>query len=168
MRPPRKLKNALAVMGAALAQERSQPNKSRSRDEREFLPAAVEILETPPSPVGQAVGLMIMALAVLAVIWAYFGKIDTVATAAGRIVPGGQVKVIQPFEHSAIKAIHVHEGQAVREGDVLIDLDPVETETDLKQTQRELAGASLTRVRIETTLAALEPEFRPQQAPQGG
>lgn len=155
MHPSSKFKRALAVIAAARSYERQQPKKKRSQDEREFLPAAVEILETPASPLGQAVGFAIMMLAVLAVAWAYFGKVDTVAVATGKIVPGGQVKVIQPFERSVIEAVHVREGQLVQAGDVLIDLDPVETETDLRQTRREFAGALLTQGRIEGTLAAM-------------
>ena len=50
-----------------------------------FLPAALEIAETPPSPVGRAVGATIIAIFCVALIWATFGKVDIVATANGKI-----------------------------------------------------------------------------------
>src|SRR5262245_45898837 len=63
------------------------PIFSRPRDEREFLPAALEIIETPASPAGRAIGGAITLLFVLALTWAVFGRVDIVATAPGKIVP---------------------------------------------------------------------------------
>jgi hypothetical protein len=57
----------------------------RDRDELAFLPAALEIVETPPSPTGRAIGVTIIALFCLALGWAAFGKIDIVASAPADI-----------------------------------------------------------------------------------
>ena len=57
----------------------------RERDELAFLPAALEIVETPPSPIGRAIGATIIALFCLALIWASFGHVDIVASAPGRL-----------------------------------------------------------------------------------
>ena len=59
----------------------------------------------------------------LALIWAIFGKIDVVATAAGKTVPGGNVKIVQPIEIGAVRAIHVRNGQFVKKGDLLLEMD---------------------------------------------
>ena len=64
--------------------------------DREFLPADLEILETPPSPVRMALILIICALVVAALAWSWLGRIDIVAVAQGKIQPTGRVKVIQP------------------------------------------------------------------------
>src|SRR5437667_7597945 len=95
--------------------------KPREREELAFLPAALEIVETPPSPIGRAIGATIIILFSFALIWACLGTIDIVASAQGKIVPGGRSKVVQPFETGVIRAIHVHDGQAVKTGDVLIE-----------------------------------------------
>ena len=55
-----------------------------------FLPAALEIAETPPSPVGRAIGATIIAIFCVALTWATFGKVDIVASAKGKIVPERQ------------------------------------------------------------------------------
>ena len=99
----------------------------REKEELAFLPAALEIVETPPSPIGRSIGATIVALFVLALIWAIFGHVDIVASASGKVVPSGRVKLIQPFETGVIRAIHVHDGQSVKAGDVLIELDPTMT-----------------------------------------
>ena len=55
-----------------------------------------------------------------AVLWASLSHIDMVAVADGKVVPLGQVKVVQPLETSAIHAIHVDDGDHVHAGDLLV------------------------------------------------
>src|SRR5438034_9260166 len=102
------------------------PNR-RDKHELAFLPAALEIVETPPSPIGRAIGLTIITLFCIAFAWTCLGKIDIVASAPGKIIPTGRTKVIQPFETGVVRAIHVRDGQRVKAGDILIDLDPTIT-----------------------------------------
>ena len=96
----------------------------RGRDEREFLPAALEIIETPASPVGQAIGGVIVAASVVALLWACIGRVDIIATATGRLEPIGKTKTVQPFETGVVSAIRVSDGDQVRAGQVLIEIDP--------------------------------------------
>ena len=70
----------------------------RRRDELAFLPAALEIVETPPSPIGRAIGLTLILLFCAALAWSWWGSIDIVASATGKIVPSIRTKVVQPFE----------------------------------------------------------------------
>src|SRR6186713_429999 len=85
----------------------------RRGEELAFLPAALEIVETPPSPIGRSIGATIILLFVLALVWACLGEIDIVASAQGKIVPTGRIKVIQPLEIAVVRAIHVRDGQSV-------------------------------------------------------
>jgi hemolysin D len=101
----------------------------RGRD-REFLPAALEILETPPAPLPVALMLTICAFFTLALAWSFFGKLDVHAVAPGKIETIGQAKVVQPFDSGKITAIHVGNGQYVKAGDVLFELDPAEALAD--------------------------------------
>ena len=113
----------------------------------EFLPAVLEIEETPPSPVGRMVTWTIMAVFAAAFLWAAFGTIDIVATAQGKIIPSGHSKVIQPLESGVIHAIHVQNGQEVQEGQVLIELDTTANSADHDRLANELqAGGSTWRV----------------------
>lgn len=100
-------------------------------NEREFLPAALEIIETPASPTLRATALTLCALVAIAILWSYLAHIDMVAVAPGKIIPLGQVKVIQPLETSAIRAIHVDDGDHVKKGQVLVELDPTDVKADL-------------------------------------
>src|SRR5215468_4759297 len=102
----------------------TRPSERRKKEELAFLPAALEIVETPASPIGRAIAILIATLFCVALGWAYFGKIDIIASAPGKIIPSGRTKVIQPFETGVIRAIRVRDGQNVKAGDVLIELDP--------------------------------------------
>src|SRR6266568_8824035 len=105
---------------------------TRRRDhELAFLPAALEIVETPPSPVGRAIGATIIAVFVLALAWACLGTVDIVATAPGKIIPSGRTKTIQPFETGVVRAIYVRDGQIVAAGERLIDLDATVSAAEL-------------------------------------
>ncbi len=63
------------------------PTHSQRRHDHEtaFLPAALEVVETPPSPIGRATGMVIILLFCSAVTWASLGEVDIVATAPGRL-----------------------------------------------------------------------------------
>lgn len=147
--------NALRIWRAAAKREKSKPAARPISDELEFLPAAVEVLESPASPAGRATAFLIMALFVAALAWAVFGRIDMVATAHGRIVPGGQVKIVQSFAPGVVQEIRVRDGQHVTQGELLIKLDPLEEEVDTTRLQKEHAIAATEAARLEAFLAFL-------------
>ena len=126
----------------------------RRRDhELAFLPAALEIVETPPSPIGRAIGATIIAVFVLAVAWACLGTVDIVASAPGKIVPSGRSKIIQPFEIGVVRAIHVHDGDIVKAGQVLIELDPTINAAERERLQGDLIAAQLDSARLRAAVA---------------
>ncbi|MBU6463050.1 MAG: HlyD family type I secretion periplasmic adaptor subunit [Bradyrhizobium sp.] len=122
-----------------------------------FLPAALEIAETPPSPVGRAVGATIIAIFCVALLWATFGKVDIVATATGKIIPSGRTKLIQPLETGVVRAIRVHEGQQVHAGESLIELDPTMTAAEQGHVTADLIAARLEVARLQAMLADGDP-----------
>ncbi|MGI9500150.1 MAG: HlyD family type I secretion periplasmic adaptor subunit [Geminicoccaceae bacterium] len=150
------LRHVWQVTRAAWAEDKARLKRDLRRQELAFLPAAVEVVETPASPVGRGVALTLMAVVVGALIWAWFGHVDTVAVAQGRIIPGGKVKTIQPLESAVVASIHVQEGQSVQAGDLLLTFDPTEQQADKGQVERELTEALLETCRLEATLEALK------------
>jgi hemolysin D len=131
------------------------PNRPARRVEREFLPAALEIVETPPSPIGRLGAYCIVGVFVFAVAWAWIGRVDIVATSKGKIIPTGHTKIVQPFEIGVVRAILVHDGQTVKAGDVLVELDPTMNQADLGHLQSDLMAA---RIDIARLTAALDSE----------
>ena len=113
--------------------------------DREFLPAALEILETPPPPLPTALMATICACALAALVWSYFGRLDVHATAPGKIELAGYAKVIEPLDPGKIVAIHVERGQTVKAGDLLLELDPSEAGAD-KVGAQDALDASLAEI----------------------
>lgn len=111
-----------------------------SKLDREFLPAALEILETPASPLGLTLILVICAFFVLAVLLLYFGHVDIVAVAQGKLQPIGRVKTIQALETSRVQRVVVQNGAHVNAGDVLIELDPRDASADQTAAAQNLAS----------------------------
>lgn len=101
-----------------------------AREDKEFLPAAISIIETPPSPIRIIFIWTICLLATVVLLWGFFGHIDIIAIAQGKVQPQGRVKTIQPVETGRVVAIRVENGQRVKKGDVLIELDPAEAVAD--------------------------------------
>ncbi|TWT13026.1 HlyD family type I secretion periplasmic adaptor subunit [Reyranella sp. CPCC 100927] len=161
------LRRLFTVGRAALAEERTQPPPPRrSRDETEFLPAAVEVLETPASPTARAMFWSLSALLAVGLGWSLIGELDVVAIAEGKTVPTGKTKTIQPLEAGIVRAIHVQDGKTVKAGDVLIELDPTATVADARRLALELASARLELARLAAALAPDDPLAR-FQAPEG-
>jgi hemolysin D len=150
------LRKAMAQIGPlkkAVAQIMPFNRKANDSENLAFLPAALEIVETPPSPIGRSIAYSIMSLFAIAVIWACVGQVDIVASAKGKIIPSGRTKVIQPFETGVVAAIAVHDGQTVKAGDTLIELDPTINDAEAKHDQSDLVAAELDVARLQAELS---------------
>ncbi len=97
---------------------------------RQFQPAALEVQDTPPSPTGRWLLWLLLALFVAGIGWACLGEVDIVVTAPGRVVPSGQVKVVQAPQAGSVVAILAGEGERVEAGQPLLRLDPTYAEAD--------------------------------------
>jgi hemolysin D len=129
-------------------------SKGRRTEDLAFLPAALEIVESPPSPIGRAIGMTIIVLFGAALAWASWGTIDIVASAPGKVVSGGRSKVVQPFETGVVRAIHVQDGQTVKAGDVLIELDPTVNAAERDHLHDDLIAERLNIARLRAALAS--------------
>jgi hemolysin D len=127
-----------------------------ARSDQEFLPAALAILETPASPVRIGLLWAICLLMAFALCWSYFGEIDILAVAQGKIQPTGRVKTIQPLETGRVSALHVENGQHVAAGEVLLELDPAEAVADEVASTSAFASYRAERLRRQAALIAAE------------
>lgn len=133
----------------------------RSEDERAFLPAHLELTETPLSAAPKWTARLIMAFALLALLWSWFGKIDIVAAAQGKTISGSRSKIIQPLETAVIEAIYVRDGQRVKQGETLLQLKAVGSDSDVAQSEQALQAAWLSKLRYEAVLKSLETGLVP-------
>lgn len=118
-----------------------------------FSTEAMALQARPPAWMARMVSLTLCLVALLAVAYASWAKMDVVVSSQGRIIPSGRSKVVQPLEAGVVRAIHVRDGQAVKAGDVLVELDPTSAEADRERLQRELWEAETDVQRVDATLA---------------
>lgn len=132
-----------------------------NEQEAAFLPAALSIQERPVSVTARLTARVLMALIVIALLWAVFGKIDIVVNAKGKIIPSDYNKTISAIEIAAVRALHVREGQSVKAGDVLVELDSSSTDADHEKAQHALIEAQLQEARAAALLTAIETKKPP-------
>ncbi len=142
------------VWKAAWQAESSQPAGPSAHGGRatEFLPAVLEIQQAPPSPIGRAVLWTILSAVTAGALWTTVGWIDIVATAPGKIIPSGYSKIIQPYEAGVIAAIRIQDGQAVKQGDVLIELDSTLNRADRDRASNEYRAAKVEAARLRALI----------------
>ena len=148
--PGRAAKQGLAIRPSAPP----APANTMALRDREFLPAALEILQTPASPIATSLLLCICAAFTVALVWSYFGRLDIHAVAIGKIQPSGRSKVVQPLEPGKVVAVHVENGSAVRTGDLLVELDPTETGADREALARDVEALTAEAARRKVSVAA--------------
>jgi hemolysin D len=152
----------------AWSQRRETDSPELHLHEAQFLPAALALRDTPVHPAPRVALWLIMGFALIALLWAVFGRIDVVATAVGKIIPNDRTKVIQPMETAVVKAIHARDGKEVRQGQVLIELDATTAAADSERLRSESLTARLEAQRAQALLAALGNGTAPRLKPLAG
>nr|WP_297354056.1 HlyD family type I secretion periplasmic adaptor subunit [uncultured Caldimonas sp.] len=153
-----------AILQAAWQARHELAGPKRLADEAAFLPAALSLQETPVHPAPRRAAIAICALFTIALIWSIVGEVDIVAVAHGRIVVSERTKVIQPLETSVVKRILVKDGDEVKEGQVLVELDATAAKADQSSVQEQLQSAKEEAERSEALLKALTTNSNPQGA----
>lgn len=134
----------------------------RTKEELAFLPAHLELTDTPVSSSSKWTARIIMIFVLFALLWSWVGQIDIVATASGKISSGSRSKTIQSLETAIVKAVHVRDGQNIQQGEVLVDLVAVGSDSDVAQSEKALRAAQLSKLRLEAILSALNQRINPK------
>lgn len=143
------------VLKAAWKADNERRKELIPSHETDFLPAALEVIERPVSPTARVVTWVLLAGLLATAAWTIFGRVDVVASAPGKLMPTGNVKLIQSPAGGVVRALHVHNGDVVRKGQALLDLDPTLSGADLAQAQKALAAAELDIARNSAIANAL-------------
>lgn len=118
-----------------------------------FHPPLIRLQQTAPHPQSRRVLKALLALLAFLLLWAMLGRLDIVAVADGKLVPASYLKIVQPSEAGIVKEILVHEGDAVRAGQVLMRMDALITNADLESIATEHARKGLALARIDAELS---------------
>ena len=125
----------------------------RDADPADFQPALLQVQTRPPAPLGRGVLYVVLGLVAAMLAWAGLAKLDIVASAEGKLVPAGYLKIVQPAEQGLVKEILVSEGEVVREGQVLMRMDTALLAADGRALSAEYHTKRLALRRIDAQLA---------------
>ena len=145
-----------AIVRHALDEEKRHAKGLITTQETAFLPAALEITERPVSPTARATTWILLIGLLLTMGWLTFGMIDVVASAQGKLIPADSVKLVQPAEPGIVRAILVRDGQRVKKGQPLIELDPTVSGAEAEQARSALQTAELDAARARAVLSGLD------------
>lgn len=152
-------KKHLKTVLLAWRRERNAPKAmKRTRDEYEFQPGYLEIVERPPAPWARCTAIALTLFLLVVLLWSIVGRLDIHANATGRLLVSSHSKVIQSLEPGEIVAIHVRDGQKVKAGDVLIKLNPIGVEAELRERQEQLNFKRLELARLQALLTETPTE----------
>jgi hemolysin D len=131
-------------------------------EEAAFSPPALALEQRPVSPTIRATAGLLMGLVLVCLCWAVIGKVDIVANAKGKVVPSGRTKTIASVQTAVVRAIHVSEGQVVKTGDVLIELDASTFVADHNKATAEQRAAQLQIARSRALIDAISSRHSPR------
>lgn len=155
------------VLREALRAEKERAKNFVPTREADFLPAALEVAERPVSPTARVTAWVLLGGLAITIAWTVFGRVDVVASAPGSLIPTGNTKLVQSPGQGVVRAIHVRNGDVVRKGQALLDLDPTLTGADLAQAEKALASAELDIARNRAIADALSGKGLHFIAPPG-
>ncbi len=144
-----------AIFHAAWQARAELAGPSWLADEAAFLPAALSLQDTPVHPAPRRLAFAIIALFIIALVWAIFGKVDIVAVAPGRIVVSERTKLVQPLERSVVKRVLVQDGDRVQAGQPLVELDPTIASADKASVDEQAKSAESDKLRAQAMLDVL-------------
>ncbi|MCL2791351.1 MAG: HlyD family type I secretion periplasmic adaptor subunit [Desulfobulbus sp.] len=156
------LKRYSAIFSFCWKERNSGPRLLFNEQEAAFLPAALALQERPVSPAARLTGRILMTLVAVILAWSILGKIDIVVNAAGKIIPSGHTKAIASVDVASVRALYVREGQSVKAGDVLVELDTSALDADRDKARGDAAVATLLAARSKAMITAIDTLKPPQ------
>jgi len=123
-----------------------------TEDKNRFKPHLAEIEDNPVSPLGRKILWTIIIFMIIAVAWMFIGKTDVVISARSEVIPVGNVKILQALSGGSIKKIYVKEGDAIKKGATLIEIDPTVEESDIGSKKENLAMLDLETKKLQSLI----------------
>jgi len=148
------VKHIKTIFRALLDQRQEEKNPIRQRDEYEFLPAHLDVIEKPPAPRARLTALLLTVFLMAIFIWSIFGRLDIHAGAQGRLIVSSHSKIIQPLEQGEVVLINVKDGQYVKKDDVLIEFNVIDVNAEIERLSQQILHARLEHSRLSALLTA--------------
>ena len=103
--------------------------------------------------------LSIVTLLAIIMLWASVTELDNVVRGSGKTVSEAQNQLVQSSEPGVIRSRYANEGDFVKKGDLLFDIDPVDAKTQLDQAQKRYSSLQIKAIRLKAEVDGALPSF---------
>ncbi|MBD2773637.1 HlyD family efflux transporter periplasmic adaptor subunit [Iningainema tapete] len=142
--------------------ESTNLNPVDTEDTNDWFLGTEELLDALPRPWTRSILYVLIGFAMLVVPWAMLSKIDETGTARGRIEPLGATRKLDSPATGSVTAVKVKEGETVKTGQVLVELESDVLRTELQQAQAKLSGLQSQRQQLNLLKNQVELAIRVQ------
>jgi adhesin transport system membrane fusion protein len=85
-------------------------------------------------------------------VWAGISKLDIATQAYGEVAPADQVQKVHHLEGGIVREIHVKEGQKVKKGDPLVELEGIAAQADKQEIDSRIGALRIKIIRLEAVI----------------
>ena len=118
------------------------------------------LLEEAAPPIKNQISIWGVSIIIIAFIaWASITPIDEMVTGTGQIVPQSLVKVVQHLEGGIVKTCHVKEGDIVKSGQLLLEMDEAGPTSELNQMKTKEIAFQIQAERLRAFGMGYTPNF---------
>lgn len=137
----------------------SSTSASTIANGQQWSPSLQQLLDQPPSSLPTRLIAGGIAFCCIFGAWAWFGQVQDVSYAQGRLIPQGEVYRVQPVDAGEVAQITVAEGESVKAGQTIAELDNRLAQTELDRLKQSLAALQLERVQKQSMIERLQTEL---------
>lgn len=113
------------------------------------LKSTIKVTELePPLPKASLFIWMICLGLLTLLLWAWFFKLEEVSTGTGKVVPSSKEQTIQSLEGGILTKLNVREGEIVKQGQILAQLDPTRLESNVGESASLLMSSRAASARL--------------------
>lgn len=103
--------------------------------------------------------LTVITLLAVILVWATVTELDNVTRGSGKTISEAQNQLVQSSEAGVLKKRYFSEGDSVKKGDIVYDIDPIDAKTQLDQVQKRFAALQIKSIRLRSEVSGSFPEF---------
>jgi adhesin transport system membrane fusion protein len=103
--------------------------------------------------------LLVVTLIVVIFVWTSVTELDNVVRGSGKTISEAKNQLVQSSEPGVIRARYIEEGDIVKKGQLLFDIDPIEAKTQLDQAQKRFSSLTIKSIRLKAEVEEVFPSF---------
>lgn len=103
--------------------------------------------------------LTVITLIAVTMLWAAITELDNVTRGSGKTVSEAQNQLVQSSEPGVLRKRYLNEGDIVKKGGILFDIDPIDAKTQLDQAQKRFASLEIKSTRLRAEVDGMIPNF---------